>query len=67
MGAFSESLSEYRNRDFPGVRRAAVFPKIESLPSAEIEAAIVDWDCYRRLSDDCADVRRHIVGALGRM
>src|SRR5262245_59958210 len=48
-----------------GPARAAMFPQIDALPSAEAEPALDDRDRERGGRERGAHVRRHVVGTLG--
>ena len=41
-----------------------MFPKVDSLPGSEREASVSNRNVYRRLGQNTADVRGHIVGAF---
>ena len=63
----ASSLTDHRHRDAPLVRGRAVLPNIETLPGAEREVPFDDRDADRRLRQHAANVRGHVVIALGRM
>src|SRR5262249_33992495 len=52
------------DRDAPAVRRRAVLPQVDALPGPQVATAVCNRNRQRRLRQDRADMRRHVVRTL---
>lgn len=46
------------------MRRVAMLPDVDSLPRAEAQTPVEEWDREMRLREGCLDVRGHVVRAF---
>ena len=53
------------NVDRAAMRVAAMFPKVDALPGAQTEAAILEWNGKVHARQRAANVRGHVIGTFG--